>query len=82
MPPVVPTPAPTPAAHAGNQLYIKRHVWQRLGHAKESCDRELKNVLQLITTYVEERIQVADYDDTVMPLDTASEAMKLILTFP
>src|SRR5258707_15386680 len=73
-PPVAPTPAPTLAA--GNQLYIKRHVRRRLGHAKESCDKELKKVVQSITTYVEERIQEVDYDDiplTIMPSDTASE---------
>ena len=73
-PPIAPTTAPTPVA--GNQLYIKRHVRRRLGHAKESCDKELKKVVQSITTYVEERIQEADYDDiplTVMPSDTASE---------
>ena len=70
-----------PALHgsvvpSGNQMYIKRHVRRRLGHAKESCDKELKKVINSITSYVEERIQEPDYDDLpshVLPSDTASE---------
>lgn len=45
------------------QMYIKRHVRRRLQHAKESCDKELKNIVHSITAYVEERIQDNDYDE-------------------
>lgn len=44
-------------------MYIKRHVRRRLAHAKEACDKELKNIINSITAYVEERIQDADYDN-------------------
>lgn len=59
-------PAPTlqsNTAAGSGQMYIKRHVRRRLQHAKESCDKELKNIIHSITAYVEERLQDNDYDE-------------------
>ena len=62
---------------AGNdQMYIKRHIRRRLAHAKENCDKELKNIINSITAYVEERIQDMDYDDlgsAIAPSETGSD---------
>jgi hypothetical protein len=66
------------SSSSGNndQMYIKRHVRRRLAHAKENCDKELKNIINSITAYVEERIQDMDYDDlgsAIAPSETGSD---------
>jgi hypothetical protein len=58
------------------QMYIKRHVRRRLAHARENCDEELKNIINSIMAYVEERIQDMDYDDlgsAIAPSETGSD---------
>ena len=37
--------------------FVKRHIRRRLASAKESCDKELKKVVGLITAYFEERLR-------------------------
>lgn len=72
----MPTTASSGAAN-NEQMYIKRHVRRRLAHAKENCDKELKNIIHSITAYVEERIQQdLDYDDlgsAIAPSDAGSD---------
>jgi hypothetical protein len=61
------------------QMYIKRYVRRRFAHAKENCDEELKNIINSITAYVEERIQVMDYDDlgsAIVPSETGSDDVR------
>ncbi|KAF8311179.1 hypothetical protein DL93DRAFT_2061386 [Clavulina sp. PMI_390] len=73
------TPSSSSLTTGGDdQTYIKRHVRRRLGHAKETCDKELKNIIHSITAYVEERIQqdLVDYDDlasAVAPSEAGSD---------
>jgi serine/threonine-protein kinase RIM15 len=57
-------------------MYIKRHVRRRLAHAKESCDKELNNIIDSITAFVEERLQDdddLDYGSVIAASETASE---------
>ena len=59
-----------------DQMYIKRHVRRRLANAKENCDKELKNIINSITIYVEERLQEMDCDElgsTIAPSETGSD---------
>ena len=37
--------------------FIKRHIRRRLTNAKDSCDKELRKVVNSITEYVESRLR-------------------------
>jgi hypothetical protein len=59
-------------------MCIKRHVRRRLAHAKEDCNKELKNIVNSITAYVkvEERTQDMEYDglgSAIAPSETGSD---------
>jgi len=50
--------------------FIKRHIRRRLTNAKDTCDKELRKVIESITQHVELKLRDGSTPRDTPPLDT------------
>ncbi|EIW82330.1 hypothetical protein CONPUDRAFT_81831 [Coniophora puteana RWD-64-598 SS2] len=66
LPSVVSSTAPSSSHGSGSNTvsmpFVRRHVTRRLKTAKADCDKELRRVINNVTTFFEERLRESEHD--------------------